>query len=51
MILGGSSIPRLCLGAKQFFRIDDLGRKLIDPEELLGPEAEALDRPPQFDEA
>ncbi len=29
----------------------ELPPKIISPEELLGPEAEALDRPPQFDEA
>ena len=29
----------------------ELPPKIIDPEQLLGPEAEALDRPPIFDEA
>ena len=29
----------------------ELPPKIISPEELLGPDAEALDRPPVFDEA
>lgn len=29
----------------------ELPPKIVDPDELLGPEAEALDRPPVFDEA
>jgi len=35
---------------ENFGRGIELPPKIIDPEELLGPEAEALDRPPQLDE-
>jgi len=36
---------------ENFGRGVELPPKIIAPEELLGPEAEALDRPPEFDEA
>lgn len=36
---------------ENFGRGIELPPKIIDPEELLGPEAEALDRSPEFDEA
>ena len=50
-VLIRSEDESLRVDPENFGRGIELPPKIIDPEELLGPEAEALDRPPQFDEA
>ncbi len=46
-----SSDESLRVDPENYERGIELPPKIISPEELLGPEAEATDRPPQFDEA